>query len=203
VNNLMIFAAIDFVSLLPFALFGAIAIGAWVLIDIVFNSKTKTESRLEQMKNRAQGKSEVLKESGGAKEGITKLLESASPKLSEALKPKSEKEINSLRQKLNEAGFRSENAPALLSTLKVLAGGFGFIFGGGIALFTSGGQHVDVALLAGSRRAVSVCARNNRQFHCRQSQAKTVPRFARRIGSDGRLRGGGAGDGPGVTPSGG
>jgi tight adherence protein C len=138
VNNLMIFAAIDFVSLLPFALFGAIAIGAWVLIDIVFNSKTKTESRLEQMKNRAQGKSEVLKESGGAKEGITKLLESASPKLSEALKPKSEKEINSLRQKLNEAGFRSENAPALLSTLKVLAGGFGFIFGGGIALFTSG-----------------------------------------------------------------
>ena len=44
-------AEIDFVSLLPFAAFGAIAIGAWVLVDIFFNSKTKSESRLERMKN--------------------------------------------------------------------------------------------------------------------------------------------------------
>ncbi len=136
--NFLLIASLDFVTLLPFALFGAIAIGAWVLVDIVFNSKTKTESRLEQMKNRAQGKSEIVKESGGAREGITKLLENASPKISDALKPKSEKEINSLRQKLNEAGFRSEKAPAMLSTLKVFSAGFGFFVGGGVALFTNG-----------------------------------------------------------------
>jgi tight adherence protein C len=136
--NFLIIAAVDFVSLLPFAAFGAIAIGAWVLSDMLFNSKTKTESRLEQLKNRGLGKSDVSKSSGGAKEGITRLLEQASPKISEALKPKSEKEANKLKQKLDEAGWRTENATQILSTLKVLAAGFGFFVGGGVALFTNG-----------------------------------------------------------------
>ncbi len=136
--NHYLLAEINFISLLPFALFGAVAIGAWVVVDLVFNSKTKSESRLERLKNRAQGKSDILKDSGGAKQGITKLLESASPKISDALKPKSEKEINALKQKLDEAGFRSENAAAMLSTLKVVAAGFGFFLAGGITFFTQG-----------------------------------------------------------------
>ena len=137
--NILILAAIDFIALLPFALFGAIAIGAWVLVDMVFNSKTKTESRLERMKDRANGAgSEVVKKSGGAKEGITSLLEKASPTFSEALKPKSEKEVNALKQKLDEAGFRSAQAPAMLTTLKLIVAAFGFLATGGIAMFTNG-----------------------------------------------------------------
>ena len=136
--NCLILAEIDFIALLPFALFGAIAIGAWIVVDMVFNSKTKTETRLERMKNRANGKSEITKDSGGAKEGITKLLESASPKISEALKPKSEKEIGKLKQKLDEAGWRTDNAASMLSTLKVVAAGFGFVVGGGVTLITHG-----------------------------------------------------------------
>ncbi len=131
-------AEINFISLLPFALFGAVAIGAWVVVDLVFNSKTKSESRLERLKNRTQGKSDILKDSGGAKQGIAKLLESASPKISDALKPKSAKEINALKQKLDEAGFRGENAAAMLSTLKVIAAAFGFFLAGGITFFTQG-----------------------------------------------------------------
>ena len=80
-NAFLITAELDFVTLLPFATFGAIAIGAWVAVDMVFNSKTKTESRLERLKNGNLGKSDVVKSSGGAKEGITKLLEQASPKI--------------------------------------------------------------------------------------------------------------------------
>ncbi len=137
-NALLITAAIDFVSLLPFAAFGAIAIGAWVVVDLVFNSKTKTESRLERLNNPHQHKSDVVKSSGGAKEGITKLLEQASPKISEALKPKNEKEANKLKQKLDEAGWRTENATQILSTLKVLSAGFGFFLGGGVALIGNG-----------------------------------------------------------------
>ena len=136
--NCLIFAEIDFIALLPFALFGAVAIGAWIIVDMVFNSKSKTESRLEQMKNRANGTSEVPKDSGGAKEGITKLLESASPKISEALKPKSEKEIGKLKQKLDEAGWRTDNAASMLSTLKVIAAGFGFFIAGGVTLLANG-----------------------------------------------------------------
>lgn len=134
--DILLVAAIDFVAILPFAAFGAIAIGAWVVVDMAFNSKTKTESRLEQLKNRSLGKSDVTKV--GAKEGITKLLEQASPKISEALKPKNEREASKLKQKLDEAGWRTENATQILSTLKVLAAGFGFFVGGGVALFTNG-----------------------------------------------------------------
>ena len=131
-------AEIDFVSLLPFAAFGAIAIGAWVLVDVVFNSKTKTESRLERLKDRSKGGSDLVKSGSTAKEGITKLLEQASPKISEALKPKNEKEASKLKQKLDEAGMRGENATQILSTLKVLFAGFGFFVGGGVALVTNG-----------------------------------------------------------------
>jgi tight adherence protein C len=105
---------------------------------MVFNSKTKTESRLERMNNQNQGKLDTVKSTTSAKEGITKLLEQASPKISEALKPKNEKEANKLKQKLDEAGWRTENATQILSTLKVLAAGFGFFVGGGVALFTNG-----------------------------------------------------------------
>ncbi|MCP4095599.1 MAG: type II secretion system F family protein [Planctomycetaceae bacterium] len=137
-NILFLISAIDFVAILPFAAFAAIAIGFWVVSDIFLNGKTKTESRLEQMKNRSLGKPEIVKSSGGAKEGITKLLEQASPKIAEALQPKNEKEAGKLKQKLDEAGWRTENATQILSTLKVVSAGFGFFLGGGVALFTNG-----------------------------------------------------------------
>jgi tight adherence protein C len=137
-NILILIAAIDLTSILPFAAFAAIAIGFWVLADLFSNNKTKTESRLEQMKNRSLGKSDIVKSSGGAKEGITKLLAQASPKISEALQPKNEKEAGKLKQKLDEAGWRSENATQILSTLKVVSAGFGFFLGGGVALLTNG-----------------------------------------------------------------
>lgn len=134
----LLMAEVDFVSLLPFALFGAVAIGAWVLVDIVFNSKTKTESRLERLKQGNKTESVTKDNSSSAAEGFARLLESASPKFSEALKPKSEKEINAIQQKLNEAGFRQETAPAMLSTLKVFVALFGFTIAGGISLFANG-----------------------------------------------------------------
>jgi tight adherence protein C len=137
-NILILIAAIDFIAVLPFAAFAAIAIGFWVISDVFLNNKSKTESRLEQMKNRSLGKSEIVKTSGGAKEGITKLLEQASPRIAEALQPKNEKEAGKLKQKLDEAGWRTENATQILSTLKVVSAGFGFFMGGGVALFTNG-----------------------------------------------------------------
>ena len=72
------------------------------------------------------------------KEEITKLLEQASPKIAEALQPKNEKEAGKLKQTLDEAGWRTENATQILSTLKVVSAGFGFFLGGGVALFTNG-----------------------------------------------------------------
>jgi tight adherence protein C len=129
---------IDFTKLLPFALFGAIAIGAWVLIDTLFNSKTKSESRLEKMRSLARGETYTEPEKTSAKEGIAKLLESASPKFSEALQPKNEKEINKQKIQLDSAGFRSESAPNVLATVKVISGVFGLFLGGAGGLLTKG-----------------------------------------------------------------
>ena len=142
-------SALDFVTLMPFAIFAAIAIGAWVFVDMFFNGKTRSESRLDQIRDRANGKSGVMKQQGGgAKEGITKLLEQASPKFSEALKPKSEKDINKIKQKLDEAGFRGENATQMLSTLKLFAAALGFFIGGGVGVL----PELICSLMAGSRK---------------------------------------------------
>ncbi len=135
--NLILLAALDFTSLLPFAAFGAIAIGAWVVADMVFNGKTKSESRLERMKNRTLG-TDITKNSASASEGIAKRLESLSPKISDALQPKSEKEASKIQQKLNEAGMRGETAPQLFATIKVISAAVGFFLGGGVALITNG-----------------------------------------------------------------
>ena len=133
-------AEIDFVSLLPFAVFGAIALGAWAVFETFFNDSDRTDQRLERMKQRAMGYSggEKTNESIGAREGITRLLEKASPALGDVLKPKKEKEVSAQKQKLSEAGFRSENAPALFNTLKVIFALTGFVLGGGGAILYKG-----------------------------------------------------------------
>lgn len=125
---------LNFVTILPFAVFGAIAIGAWVFSDLFFNSKTNAESRLEKLRG---GSSDPLKNGGKQKKSITELLEQASPKFSEALKPKSEKEINNLKQKLSEAGWRTENATQILTTLKLFSAGIFFLIGGGVGIFVN------------------------------------------------------------------
>ena len=132
---------IDFTTLLPFAAFGAIGIGAWVVADYVFNNSKKSDARLERMKSRAKGRGAIDVDSmtnGAKSEGFAKLLEAASPKLGDTLKPKSEKEINKQVEKLSSAGFRGENAPALFNTLKMISALIGFALGGGINFFIYG-----------------------------------------------------------------
>ena len=136
--HLHLLSMIDFTSILPFALFGAFAIGAWVLVDTMFNKQTKSESRLDKMRNLARGEAYVEPGKTSAKDGIVNLLESASPAFSDAMKPKSEKEASKIKIKLDSAGFRSETAPNILATLKVLSGILGLFLGGAGGIFRSG-----------------------------------------------------------------
>jgi len=134
--NATLLAEIDFPSLLPFAIFGAVAIAAWLIVDVFMSNTSKSENRLEQMKLRAQGK--AVGKKGTAREGFTKLLEESSPKFTEALGPKNEKETKAIRQKLNEAGFRSEAAIGILTTLKLMSAAVFFVLTGGGALILNG-----------------------------------------------------------------
>jgi len=136
---MLLLSQLGMIPILLFAAFLAIAIGAWVLLDVFFNGKTRSESRLEMMKNRARGiKADPAAKGQGAKEGITKLIEKASPKLGESLKPKTEKEASAQKQKLDTAGFRGENAPVMFTTIKMISAIVGFVMGGGVAVLTNG-----------------------------------------------------------------
>ncbi len=130
----MLIAAIDFVTILPFALFGAFAIGAWVIFDMFFNKKTRTDELLDRLRNPHQDR----KEGGISKDGITKMLEKASPTLSKPFQPKNEKEASMLQERLTTAGFRSEHAVKVYLTLKTICCGIGLLLGGGIALILGG-----------------------------------------------------------------
>ena len=133
-------AEIDFVTVLPFAVFGAIAIGAWAVTDSLFNRKSKSEERLNLIKQRpGADKTEDQAKDGGRKaDGIKRLLAKASPALGDVLKPTKPNEVGKQKQKLDEAGFRGEQAALMFNTLKMIMAIFGFVVGGGAALTLNG-----------------------------------------------------------------
>ena len=79
----LILSQIDFVAILPFAVFGAIAIGAWAISESLFNRTSKSEERLMLIKQRpGDDKAGSPSKDGSRKtDGITRLLAKASPAL--------------------------------------------------------------------------------------------------------------------------
>ena len=134
--NTIILSSLDFTSLIPYAIVGAGGVFGYLILDFFFNKKSKTESRLEEMRSRMSGGGAVKKE----KSGLTSLLEKATPSMGEALQPKNEKEMSKQKLKLSYASakFRNDAAPPMLSTLKMLCAIGGFIFGGGASLAING-----------------------------------------------------------------
>ena len=134
--NISMLSFLDFTSLVPYAVVVAGGIFGYLILDFLFNKKSKTESRLEEMRSRMNGTDPVKKDKGG----LTSLLEKASPNLGDALKPKNEKEMSKQLLKLSYASnkFRNDAAPAMLSTLKVLCAIAGFVIGGGTSFFVNG-----------------------------------------------------------------
>lgn len=134
--NLFLLAEIDFVAFLPFAAFGACALFAWAVADFVMSRQGQSTARLQKIRAGLGGGDAGSRD--GERPSLTRLLEAASPTFSESMKPKSEKEVGKLKQKLCEAGFRAENAIALFVTIKGIGALVGFVFGGGLGLIFSG-----------------------------------------------------------------
>ena len=111
--------------------FGFFTIVAWVLLERVLKKKSAAEERLDSLRDpRARGKE--------AKNTVSELLEKAAPTLAKPLQGKSEKEVNQLRQKLDEAGFRGEAALQTFMAVKMIAAIAGLFLSGATSLFTSG-----------------------------------------------------------------
>ncbi len=131
----MLIAALDFVSILPIALFIAFAIGAYVVFDTFFNKRTRTDELLDRLKNPGEKSRDG---NSLSKDGIAKILEKASPTLSKPFQPKNEKEAGMLNERLTTAGFRGENAVKIYLALKTVCCVIGLFMGGGVALVLGG-----------------------------------------------------------------
>jgi tight adherence protein C len=134
VNTLLIAMQFDFMYLLPFAAFFAIACGAWAIGDFMVNRRSKTEIRLDKL--RAEKNRD--KKSSTKKEGFTQFLEKASPAFAKPLQPKNEKEAGKLRQKLVHAGFRTADAMTIFLGIKFVMLIVGLVVGGGTSLILAG-----------------------------------------------------------------
>jgi tight adherence protein C len=127
--------------LVKIAIFGAVAAGAWFLLELVAKGNSRAEQRLEDLQDPGRRKGESR--DGGRRKnkrgsGMTRLLERASPKLSKHLQPKTEADVGKLRSKLNHAGFRGETATSIFLGLKAICAVVGFVAGGGSMWFTKG-----------------------------------------------------------------
>ena len=126
---------INFEELLPFALFGLFAAGAWWLLGLLTSGDNRANVRLEEIKdpqrrrNRDGGAADA--KAAAKSDAVTKVLEKASPALAKPLQPKSELEVNKLKQRLSSAGFRSEAAPSIFLGLKFALLVAGLIIAGG------------------------------------------------------------------------
>lgn len=139
---MIVFATIISMSLLTkVAIFGAVACGAWMMLDIVSRKKPRAEARLDDFRDPSRRRNDGKDGSRGVTkraDGMARLLEKASPNLAKPLQPKSAEEVGKLRAKLNYAGFRGESAPSIFLGLKVICLAIGFVAGGGTLYFTKG-----------------------------------------------------------------
>ena len=105
---------------------------AWFVLELFLKNKSTAEERLEHLRDpRGRGKD-------AKKNSVSDLLEKAAPTLAKPLQPKSEKEVNQLRQKLDEAGFRGEASMQAFMAVKIIAAIAGLLLGGATSLFTFG-----------------------------------------------------------------
>lgn len=124
------------------AIFGGVACGAWLLLDLMSGKKKpRAEARLDDFRDPSRRRGEAREGSRGVTkraDGMTRLLEKASPRMAKPLQPKSEEDVGKLRAKLNYAGFRGESSPSIFLGLKTMCLAIGFFVGGGTLLFTKG-----------------------------------------------------------------
>ena len=125
----------DLIQLIPWAIFGAMTIGAWVLIGYFTSKSSRASERLDELRDPTLRNRDAPGNKSG---GVGAMLEKAAPTLSKALEPKTELEASELKVRLANAGYNSPNAPQIFLALKVALGLGGAMIGGGYGLASWG-----------------------------------------------------------------
>ncbi|MBL9124597.1 MAG: type II secretion system F family protein [Planctomycetaceae bacterium] len=126
----------DFEALVPYAMFGLVAMGAWWIMDMIASGRSRTKERLEEIKS-----PELRRRKGGpvkSSEKVARVVERAAPALAKPLQPKNEFEVSKIKSKLSHAGFRGEAAVSTYLGLKFVGLMLGMIVGGVTLLASMG-----------------------------------------------------------------
>ena len=135
--SIVLLGFIGMEQIVPIAVFGAFTIGCWAVLNMFAVEKPRAVERLEEFKNPTRRKRKEDDDSAMKKQdAMSRMLGMASPTLAAPMQPRNEKDAGKLKQKLNEAGFRSEAAPSMFLSIKVGLLLVGLFFSGaGVALF--------------------------------------------------------------------
>ena len=120
------------------AVVGGVAAVVWWLLDVMGSKKPRAEQRLKDIRDPNSRKSDLRRDNKGKSGAMSKMLEMASPTLAKPLQPKTEQEVSDTKSKLNQAGFRAENASEVFWSLKMIGLVGGFFVGGGAVMLTRG-----------------------------------------------------------------
>ena len=120
----MIAAFVYIQDLIPLLVFAGIVAAIWAVLSLISNRNSKALERLNRL-SRRQTAGE-LDEGVQKSERMAGLLETAKA-LSSPLMPQTELEQNVLKQRLANAGFRSDAAPMVYSGLRVACLMVGFV----------------------------------------------------------------------------
>lgn len=137
------------VTLLPFAIGGAIAVGIWAVMSMFSEKENRAADRLDELKNPLQRG----EKKGPQAKGVAAVLEQAAPALSKALEPKTDLEKNELTIRLANAGFTNPKAPQLYLAIKFSALLCGALIGTGFGMLRYGmtqNGYTSIALVAGA-----------------------------------------------------
>ena len=154
-ENLLLADMFSSPIVMQFAIFGSAAAGAWWVLDLLSNRKPRAEQRLQDFREHKSRKGDLLGQSKGKGGAMSKMLEKATPALSKPMQSTNEEEINNTRAKLNQAGFRNENAVQMFNALRMLGLFGGFFIGGGMVILTRG-FNMDSLIWAGGLACVSM-----------------------------------------------
>lgn len=115
----------------------------FVVTRLSGDDKPRAEARLEEIRNprrRGQVEAEEGKRAKDQKktDALAAVLERATNPLASTVKPKNEKELGKLRERLMHAGFRRETAPVVYKGLQLILAGVGLFIGGIVGVFTVG-----------------------------------------------------------------
>ncbi|MCO6046536.1 type II secretion system F family protein [Aeoliella sp. ICT_H6.2] len=129
-------AFISSTLLTQLAIFGCVAAGVWAAMEFLgAGGRSRAEERLDEFKD---SRGNIRQGNAQKSDPISKLIAKASPKLSAPLQPKTKEEAGKLKQKLQHAGYRGENAATIFLGAKFLCLLFGFFVSGGTMLYLKG-----------------------------------------------------------------